>query len=44
MHTGVRLVGSKGRMTGGKVPGGRLGMAAEASELTWVKAPLGSTS
>ena len=34
MHTGVELVGSNGKTTGGKVPGGRLGTAARASELT----------
>ena len=43
MLTGVVDVGSNGRTTGGRVPGGRLGMAAKASELTWVSAPLGST-
>ena len=42
MATGVAAVGSNGRITGGSVPGGRFGMAAVASEFTWVSAPLGS--
>ena len=31
-------------MTGGSVPGGKFGIAAVASELTWVRAALGSVS
>ena len=44
MPIGTVLVGSNGRTTGGRVPGGSRATAARASELTWVSAPLGSTS
>jgi hypothetical protein len=42
MQAGVVLVGSNGKITGGNVPGGNVLLAAVASELTSVKAPLGS--
>ncbi len=42
-QTGVTLVGSYGRTTGGSVPGGIVGYSQPAYEFTSVSAPLRST-